>query len=111
MEDRNEYDPTAARKRAEVEASKLANPFAGQSRDMIGGGCATTAGPMKDSESAGSLDRRIERAIERAKRKSNEAANSFYEANQLAAFLDCLPRRLPEAAAEGLRIILDRAGF
>lgn len=82
------------------------------SRSIIGGGALTMASEMPTKENASaSLDRRIERAIEQARRRSAESHSQFYQANQLSAFLDCLPRRLPEAAAEGLRLILDRAGF
>lgn len=58
-----------------------------------------------------SLDRRLERAIRQAHQQSQEGALAFYRVNQLTAFLDCLPRRIPEAAAEGLRYILDRANI
>lgn len=57
------------------------------------------------------LDRRIERVIEGLRRQSSESSGLYYQANQLQAFLDCLPRQLSEAAVEGLRIILDQAGF
>lgn len=73
----------------------------------------TTQGysPNESSSPITTLDRRIERVIEGLRRQSSESSNLYYQANQLQAFLDCLPRTIPPAAVEGLRIILDRAGF
>lgn len=73
----------------------------------------TTQGysPNETSSPITTLDRRIERVIEGLRRQSSESSGLYYQANQLQAFLDCLPRTIPPAAVEGLRIILDRAGF
>ncbi len=79
-------------------------------------GCESSA-PTKQGYSPSetnpvtTLDRRIERVIEGLRRQSSESSGLYYQANQLQAFLDCLPRHIPEAAVEGLRLILDRAGF
>lgn len=75
------------------------------------GPAPTGYSPNETSDPITTLDRRIERVIEGLRRQSSESSGLYYQANQLQAFLDCLPRHIPEAAVEGLRIILDRAGF
>lgn len=92
---------------AEIRLRTLANETACDSS------APTTQGysPAESSSPITTLDRRIERVIEGLRRQSSESSNLYYQASQLQAFLDCLPRTIPPAAVEGLRIILDRAGF
>lgn len=113
--EKDQHDPSTARQRAEEaqkpERWRMDRSFVQAGGEMMGS-AVTDGHPTKEGPSlSASLDRRIERAVERARQQSAESTNLFYQANQLSAFLDCLPRRLPEAAAEGLRLILDRAGF
>ena len=101
LEDRHGKDA------AEIRIRSLENQVAGCASNT-----PTTQGYSPcETTPVTTLDRRIERVIEGLRRQSSESSGLYYQANQLQAFLDCLPRHLPEAAVEGLRIILDRAGF
>ncbi len=58
-----------------------------------------------------SLDRRMERYVNRLREQSSASSQLYYQANQLAALMDCLPRVLPPAASEGLQILFSKAGI
>lgn len=73
---------------------------------------AQTEGP---SPASTSTDYRLDRAVERLRQDGHrdkfQGETSLYQATALRAFIDTLPRTLSPLAAEGLNVLLNRAGL